>query len=106
MLFTVCSHVRNGLDGRGMQHATLTQEMVRDRIAVLANEIAHIPLHCITDGATIDRELQMQSVAFVELQVALEDQYEVELDPVEILDLNRFDAIVAYVYHKALAARR
>jgi acyl carrier protein len=89
-----------------MQYATLTREMVRDRIAVLANEIAHIPLDCITDQATIDRELQMQSMAFVELQVALEDEYQVELDPVEILNLNQFDAIVAYVYHKALAARR
>jgi acyl carrier protein len=114
MWLTMSSHARNDLallvdGGYGKQlaqHETLTQRMVRDRIAVLANEIAGIPLHCMTDWATIDEELQMQSVAFVELQVALEDEYQVELDPIEMVELNRFDAIVAYVYHKALAVRR
>ncbi len=83
----------------------ITPEMVRNRIALLANEIANIALELITDRATIDNELQMQSVAFVELQVALEDEYEIELDPIHMVELNQFDALVKYVYEKAVAAR-
>ncbi len=92
-------HHNNPPDGE------ITPETVRDQIALLANQIADIALELITDKATIDKELQMQSVAFVELQVALEEEYGIELDPILMIELNRFDAIVKYVYDKALAAR-
>jgi len=75
-----------------------TRAQVRERIAGLINEIAEIPLERITDTATVDGELQMQSVAFVEVQVAIEDEYQVEIDPIQLVELNEFDAIVQYVY--------
>ena len=93
------NHVGKSAEG------AVTPGAVRNQIALLANQIADIALELITESATIDNELQMQSVALVELQVALEEEYGIELDPIRIIELNRFDAIVQYVYEKALAAR-
>lgn len=78
------------------------REEVRQRLVTLLSEIAKIPLEQITETATVDEELQMQSVAFVELQVAIEEEYNIQIDPIQVVELNEFGAIVDYVYRCAL----
>lgn len=73
---------------------------VRDRLIALLSEIANIDAARVTDDARIDNELQMQSVAFVELQVAIEDEYGIETDALRIVELNRFSAILDYLYDR------
>jgi acyl carrier protein len=75
-----------------------TRDEVRRRLVELIHEIAGIPLERITDEATVDDELRMQSVAFVELQVAIEDTYEIQVDPIQVVELNQFGAITNYIY--------
>ncbi len=87
-----------------MNEVTPTRAAVRQRIVALLEEIAKIPPEQVSDAALIDEDLRMQSVAFLELQVALEDEYGVELDPIHIVELNRFGAIVEYI-HGVVAAR-
>jgi len=77
---------------------TPTRAEIRDRLSSLVNEIAAISADKITDEATVDGDLQMQSVAFVELQVAIEDEYQIQIDPIRIVELNEFSAIVGYVH--------
>src|SRR5512140_3436274 len=60
-------------------HATPTGEAVRKRLAHLIHEITNVPLEQITDIATVDGDIRMESVAFVELQVAIEDEYQIEI---------------------------
>ncbi len=67
------------------------------RLAALLHEIARVPLDRIVDGATIDG-LELESIDFVELQVALEDEYGIELDPIRVVELNELGAIAAYVH--------
>lgn len=74
-----------------------TRNEVRTRLATLLHEIVGVPAEQITDTATIDEQLQMQSVAFVELQVAIEETYNIQLDPIRVVELNAFGAIVDYV---------
>jgi acyl carrier protein len=74
---------------------------VKDRLASLLNEIGGVAIERITDDATVDDELQMSSLAFVELQVALEDEYDIQIDPIQVVELNGFAAIVDYVYDRA-----
>ena len=76
----------------------VTRSEVREQLVRFASEIAGIPAEEITDAATIDRELRLESVAFIELQVALEEHYRIEIDPILIVQLNRVGAIVDYVY--------
>lgn len=78
-----------------------SRDDVRDRLTQLLCEIAKIPPEAISESATVDEELRMESVAFIEIQVALEDEYDIELDPVEIIELNEFGAIVDHVHAHA-----
>ncbi len=80
------------------QPSAATRDGVESQLAHLINEITKIPLDRITPGATIDGDLQMESVAFVELQVAIEDAYGIEIDPIQVVELNEFRTIVDYVY--------
>lgn len=75
-----------------------THREVRERLVALINEIAGIPRESIIDGARVDEELRMESVVFVELHVAIEDEFGIELDPLLVIELNEFGAIVEYVY--------
>ena len=75
-----------------------SREAVRERLRHLVHEITGIPLDVLTEDATIDRDVRMESVAFVELQVALVDDYGIELDAVEMVELNRLGAIVDYLH--------
>ena len=78
---------------------------VRDLISRLVIEIGKIPPESISDQATIDDALKMESVVLVEIQVAIEDQLNIELDLLEVVELNEFGAIVDYVYEQASAIR-
>ena len=73
-----------------------TPEDVR-RLLVSTLEELGIPKEQITDSATISDDLGLESVAFVELQVALEDELGIEIDPVRVVELDELTAIVRYL---------
>ena len=78
-----------------------TRQQVRERLVQLLIEVAKIPESKISDHATIDADLRMESVVVIEIQVALEDEYNIELDPIYLIELNEFGPIVDYVYQCA-----
>lgn len=81
-----------------------TREAVETCLRTLLHEIGGIPPDKITASATVEDELQMSSLAFVELQVALEEEYQVQIDPIQVVELGSFAAIVDYVHELATAA--
>jgi acyl carrier protein len=85
---------------QGKPSATTLPE-VKERLVSLINEIAKIPRDRITDHATVDEELRMESISFVELQVAIEEEYGIQIDPVRVVELNEFGAIADYVHECA-----
>lgn len=86
------------------QHSVPTRAEVRERLLQLIHEIAEIPSETVTDQSTLDDQLSMESIAFVELQVALQDEYRIEIDPIRVVELNTFGAIVDYVHQCAAGA--
>ena len=82
----------------GKSHPSL--EDVRALLTHLLSEIGKIPVEKATDGATVDGELRMESVAFVELQVAIEDYYNIEIDPIEVVERGEFGAIAKYIHSR------
>lgn len=86
--------------GESMQNISsrLTRLDLRDQLAALINEIAKIESEKITENATVDEDLQMNSVAFVELQVAIEEEYHIEIDPIQLVEINRFGDIIDYIH--------
>lgn len=89
-----------------MTHCATTRQEVEARLAQFISEIAKVDRHLVVGGATIDEDLRMESVAFVELQVAIEEAYSIEIDPIRVVELNEFTAIVNYVYEIVTAAGR
>lgn len=74
---------------------------IRTTLTGLLGEIAGIDPAAVVDGATIDETLRMESVAFVELHVALEDAFDCEIDPIRVVELNELGAIVRYLHARA-----
>ena len=85
-------------DGAVMQEDARTREHVRDRVFALLTEVANVPADRIGERSTVDEDLILTSVAFVELQVAIEDTYDIQLDPIQIVELNELGAIIDYIY--------
>ena len=77
-----------------------SKEHVREVLFRLLSEIGQIPPDRLTRGACMDDSLRMESVAFIEIQVALEEELDIEIDPVEILELNELNAIIEYLYER------
>lgn len=75
-------------------------EEVRNLLAQLLSEVGRIPIDRIIDGATVDEGLRMESVAFVELQVSIEDYYNIEIDPIEVVERGEFGAIARYIHSR------
>jgi acyl carrier protein len=82
--------------------AAVSRSTVRNRLVSLISEIAGIAVDQIADSWTIDGELQMESVAFVELQVAIEEEYDIEVDLLQMVELNQFGAIVDYIHGRVI----
>ncbi len=87
------------MSDRGREWRSL--EFVSKRVRELLRDIAGIPLEQITDDASFDTTLAIESVQLVELQVALEEEFQTELDPLYMIELNRFGDIVEYIYRRA-----
>jgi acyl carrier protein len=68
----------------------------------LLQEICNRSPSEIRDSATIDRELEMESVQMIELQVAIEQEFDVTIDFLEVLRLNSFRHITDYVHRLAI----
>ena len=78
------------------------REHVRQRLSSLLQEICKRSPDEMRDSATIDRELEMESVQMVELQVAIEQEFDVTIDFLEVLRLNSFRRITDYIHGLAL----
>jgi acyl carrier protein len=83
----------------GKRHPSRAQ--VRDFLVVLLHEVCEISSDRIKDTATIDHDFEMESIQMVQLQVAMEQEYDISLDFLEILRLNSFGPIVDYVHSLA-----
>ena len=71
-------------------------EVVWNLIATTLAELG-VPPEQIVREATIADDLGLESVAFVELQVTLEDELGIEIDPIRVVELNQLSAIVDYL---------
>jgi acyl carrier protein len=82
----------------------MTLAEVKESLRALIAQIQSAPTHTIRDETTLE-ELQLSSVAFVELQVAIEDAFDLILDPVEVVELNEFGRIASLVHTKTETSR-
>ncbi|GIW41906.1 MAG: hypothetical protein KatS3mg076_2483 [Candidatus Binatia bacterium] len=85
---------------------TLVRSEVKARVLELLREIAKIDPDSLTEDSSLDEDIRLESVAFVELQVALEDEYQIEIDPIQVVELNRLGSIIDYIHELAADGSR
>jgi acyl carrier protein len=90
------------LPASDFEEVTPTRQQVREFLATLVHEVCDIDRSLITDAARIDAELALESVQMVQIQVALEQEYDTTLDFLEILRLNSFGRIADYIHLQAM----
>jgi len=81
----------------------MTREAVWERLRSLLIEVGKIDPDLATEAASIDEEITLESVAFVEIAVIIEEDLDIELDPLEILDRKLLGNIVDYIHTTAAA---
>lgn len=79
-------------------NSEVSREFVYQRVVELIREVVGTEPELIDEDASIDGALEMNSVTFVELQVAIEEELDVILDPIEIVERNRLGDIIDYIY--------
>jgi len=79
-------------------------EEVKATLRRLIGEIGDLDADSITDSSTLDEDIPLPSIQFIELQVAVEDIFDIQLDPVEIVERNTFGAIAALICDKVRAS--
>jgi acyl carrier protein len=70
---------------------------IEELLSTLLVEVGGVAREKVHANSTIETDLQMESVAFLEVQVALEDELGIEIDPVRIVELNELGAIAEYI---------
>jgi acyl carrier protein len=78
----------------------ITPEEVKVTLKRLISEACGVSTEAIHDETTIDQDLQIPSIVFVELQVAAEETFDVLLDPLELIELNTFGRIANAIHAK------
>ena len=104
---TVCVGVRDlpwrvALEG-GMRNAP-SREEVLELVFRLLGEFAKVDTRSVSEKSTIEHDMKLESIAFIEIQVALEEEYNIELDPICMVELNELGLIVDYIYSRAGAS--
>ena len=79
----------------------LEREEVRAVLWSMLREAGRIETDALTEASTIEDDLKIESIRFVELQVAIEEHYDIQLDPITIIELNELGKVLDYVWSQA-----
>ena len=75
-------------------------DAVKETLRRLVVEVSALDPARIVDSSTLDEDIQLSSIAFVELQVAVENAFGIEVDPVEVVERNSFGAVADLIWEK------
>jgi acyl carrier protein len=86
---------------RGLVKSAVERSQIREFLAREIHVTCGIPLMSIEDSSTIDKDLTLESIQLVALQVAVEQEFDIAVDFLEVLRLNSFGQIVSYIHSLA-----
>lgn len=75
-------------------------ETVKTMLRQLIVEVSGLDPATIVDSSTLEEDIQLSSIAFVEVQAALEDTFAIQIDPVEVVEQNTFADIAELIVRK------
>lgn len=78
----------------------LSLEEVKAKLRRLIAEVSGVRPEEIQDSSALGEDIQLPSIAFVELQVAVEDAFQIEIDPVDVMERATFGGVAALIFEK------
>jgi acyl carrier protein len=82
------------------QATTVPLETIKAVLRKLIVESSDLKPEAIVDSSSLDEDIQLTSIAFVEIQAALEEMFDIEIDPVEVVERNTFVAVAQLIAEK------
>ena len=82
----------------------MTQQDILDGLAKIVNEIAGVPIGDVTPTKSFIDDLDVDSLAMVEIATAAEDQFGVRIPDEDLKDLKTVGDAVSYIEKAGVAA--
>ncbi len=76
---------------------SLSSQDVQTWLFTLVCEVLGLPVDSAYEDFSISEDLNIESAALMEVLVTVEEEFDVELDPVRVIELDRLGLIAAYV---------
>ncbi len=70
---------------------------IADRVAAIIDDLFGVPPDALTPGTTLQDGLKLDSLSVVELQVAIEDAFDIRLSGAETADVQTYGELVIAV---------
>lgn len=86
-------------------NSEVSRSAIAERAKALLHEIGKLPLEEITEDASFDTTLALESMQLIQLVVALEEEFGAELDPLHMVELSRLGDIVDYIHARVEETR-
>ena len=88
----------------GPANVSLLLDSICDSIRILLRDVACVNIEQFGRKNIRLSDLEIKSIVFIEIQVALEEKYKVELDALEILRLDDLSSVSQYICNLASAS--
>jgi acyl carrier protein len=75
----------------------MTEQEILSCLAKIVEEFTGIPASKVTPEASIVDDLQISSLSMVEIIVAAQDEYDIDIPDTALKDLRTFGDVVSYV---------
>jgi acyl carrier protein len=82
----------------------MTQEEILAGLGEIVDEIAGVPADEVTPEKTFVDDLDIDSLAMVEIAVAAQDKFGVEIPDDQLKDLKTVQDVIDYVHRSAVSA--
>jgi acyl carrier protein len=79
---------------------SLSIQEVKEELRRLIADFAKLASVSITDSSTLDQDIQMPSIRFLEFQTTVEETFDIELDAAEVIEQNTFGKVATLIWTK------
>jgi acyl carrier protein len=85
-------------------HMAMTEQEILAGLGEIIDEIAGVPADEVTPGKNFVDDLDIDSLSMVEIAVAAQDRFGVEIPDDELKNLRTVQDVVSYVHRSAVSA--
>jgi acyl carrier protein len=95
---------QHGYTDKELQPMAMTEEEILTGLGEIVDEVAGVPADQVTPDKTFVDDLDIDSLSMVEIAVAAQDKFGVEIPDDQLKDLKTVQDVIDYVKRSAVSA--